>query len=1077
MAALLPVFLTRPIRTLTIAFCCIAALAAAGLNAEKYLHQTSLSIAGTESARADAQLRHYFGDSTSFAILLKGPERDLNRQGRMLVRALEAPPAVTAISPWEPGAPGELRPSRRSAVILISFRVGIDKAASKVVPWLNSFLGAHVSPPVRATQSGYATISRALQDELVKAAAQGEMLALPVLLIVLLLVFRSPIAAAIPLVFGAATVAASDGVLAIAANWMSIDAFALTASSMVGLALGVDYALLMVSRFREELAGGTSPLEAARATRRTAGRTITFAGSALLLSMVTAALLLPGTLLVSLAGAVVVVTGLSVAFGVLVVPALLVVIGHRIDRWAIGRRRKGGGLFTAVDSVLRRPGVTAALALTVLAVLSLPVVELKTGPPSFEQLPEHNRSREDAESIEGAVGPGWLTPYVVIASGDGRPIVSPHDLAALHKWQQVTEQDDLVQAVFGPGSISDRIAPLRRFGDQLLAQGKPDSQFAQLQQLGSRLDQAEGGVTRLRKGISQMTYGSGLLTTGVGRVSHGADELDRYLSDLAAEGDSSRALARLTAGASRVRNGQRRVALGALALKLDLGDLLPRFRHGTLLSLGTLQRELVKASEVVPGAETGAARAEEQLGVGLLELQRVSEPPNDPHYAAAVAAVKAAADAVGANSGPDQARSLSGELESLSSSLAGATERAIQVRTTSQAGVSALNESASGAAQLSRGASRLAQAGNRLEAGTNQIDRSAKALAAQLPKLAGGAHALSDGTTSLLAGNESLTHSLAEAYSLSSPLAPALRRAASRATTGGAKLLRQTRRLKSLSPRIFDSGYFALSALDGTRDPTRSQIRQILNLGQGGEAVRFFVIPKKESTSLESRLRDSASELAHETGGTAGVTGGFSVVHDYATATTNRIPIVIAAISVVTFLVLLIVLRSILVCALAVALNLLSTAVAFGTLALLSRMPAWFPIGHWEYIDAVASVAIYSLMFGLSIDYAVFLLMRVREEFDRTGDHAAAVSLGLRHTGRIITGAAVIMLAVFAAFAASSLSVVSQLGIGSAVAIFIDATLIRLILLPAILLIVGERVWWLPPALARVLPSGPPSVT
>ena len=94
---------------------------------------------------------------------------------------------------------------------------------------------------------------------------------------------------------------ASRGLLSIVTNWFSVDAFALTVCTMMGLALGVDYALLMVSRFREELAGGADPLEAARATRRTAGRTTVFAGSTLMLSMLVAFFIVPGSLLGSLA--------------------------------------------------------------------------------------------------------------------------------------------------------------------------------------------------------------------------------------------------------------------------------------------------------------------------------------------------------------------------------------------------------------------------------------------------------------------------------------------------------------------------------------------------------------------------------------------------------------------------------------------------------------------------------------------------------------------------------------------------------------------------------------------------------
>src|SRR4029079_915350 len=122
---------------------------------------------------------------------------------------------------------------------------------------LNRTLDEKVTPPVQATQTGFATLSRAIQDESIHATHQSEMIALPILLLVLLLVFRSPIAAIIPLTFGAITVITSRGILALLSSAISIDGFALTVSSMMGLALGVDYALLMVSRFKEELAEGS----------------------------------------------------------------------------------------------------------------------------------------------------------------------------------------------------------------------------------------------------------------------------------------------------------------------------------------------------------------------------------------------------------------------------------------------------------------------------------------------------------------------------------------------------------------------------------------------------------------------------------------------------------------------------------------------------------------------------------------------------------------------------------------------------------------------------------------------------
>ena len=137
-----------------------------------------------------------------------------------------------------------------------------------------------------ATQTGFATLSRAIQDESVRSTEIAELVAMPFLLLVLLLVFRSPIAAAIPLALrGGGGVRARAACLDARRSHFAIDGFSLTVATMMGLALGVDYALLMVSRFREELAAGAEPLEAARRTRPTAGRTTAFAGSTLFLAM------------------------------------------------------------------------------------------------------------------------------------------------------------------------------------------------------------------------------------------------------------------------------------------------------------------------------------------------------------------------------------------------------------------------------------------------------------------------------------------------------------------------------------------------------------------------------------------------------------------------------------------------------------------------------------------------------------------------------------------------------------------------------------------------------------------------
>jgi RND superfamily putative drug exporter len=168
---------------------------------------------------------------------------------------------------------------------------------------------------------------------------------------------------------------------------------------------------------------------------------------------------------------------------------------------------------------------------------------------------------------------------------------------------------------------------------------------------------------------------------------------------------------------------------------------------------------------------------------------------------------------------------------------------------------------------------------------------------------------------------------------------------------------------------------------------------------------------------------------------------------------------------------LVIVLRALLLAAIATALNLITVGVAFGVLTALSHLPDTAPLGGHHYVEAVGATMIFGLVFGLSIDYAVFLLSRMREHYDEHGDNAEAIHFGLTKTAGVITGAALIMMAVFIAFAATPIATVSQLGVGLTVAVLLDATVVRIVLLPALMLLVGDRVWWLPKPLARAIPK------
>jgi len=166
--------------------------------------------------------------------------------------------------------------------------------------------------------------------------------------------------------------------------------------------------------------------------------------------------------------------------------------------------------------------------------------------------------------------------------------------------------------------------------------------------------------------------------------------------------------------------------------------------------------------------------------------------------------------------------------------------------------------------------------------------------------------------------------------------------------------------------------------------------------------------------------------------------------------------------------------RSVTVALKAAAMNLLSISASYGVLTAVTQwgwlgkvfgFPEKMPVTTW------VPMFLFVILFGLSMDYKVFLLSRIREEYDRTGDNAAAVARGLARTARVISAAAAIMIVVFLSVVLGADVAVKQIGLGLAVAVLIDATLVRLVLVPAVMELLGTANWWLPRPLARILPD------
>jgi RND superfamily putative drug exporter len=195
------------------------------------------------------------------------------------------------------------------------------------------------------------------------------------------------------------------------------------------------------------------------------------------------------------------------------------------------------------------------------------------------------------------------------------------------------------------------------------------------------------------------------------------------------------------------------------------------------------------------------------------------------------------------------------------------------------------------------------------------------------------------------------------------------------------------------------------------------------------------------------------------------VGGETAIFDDLAAVMQARLPLFIGVVLGLSFLLLMVVFRSILVPLKAVVMNLLSIGAAYGVVVAVFQngwLASFFGVGSKGPIESFVPMMMFAILFGLSMDYEVFLLSRIKEEYDRTGDNAFAVADGLSATARVITAAALIMITVFGAFIFNDLRVVKEFGLGLAVAILIDASIVRMILVPATMELLGNANWWFP---------------
>jgi RND superfamily putative drug exporter len=254
----------------------------------------------------------------------------------------------------------------------------------------------------------------------------------------------------------------------------------------------------------------------------------------------------------------------------------------------------------------------------------------------------------------------------------------------------------------------------------------------------------------------------------------------------------------------------------------------------------------------------------------------------------------------------------------------------------------------------------------------------------------------------------------------------------------------------------------------GTLSTTRSDARDAALISA---AVDGDPMGKRAVSAVRDLREDYIPEAFRGVSAEALVTGATAGEIDFYEIADRYQPIVLGFVLGLSFLLLLLAFRSIVVPATAIVMNLLSVGAAYGLLVLVFQHGAGAGLLGFEQVDTIEAwlpLFLFTVLFGLSMDYHVFMLSRIRERYEQTGDTGDAVSSGIRSTARIITGAALIMVAVFGGFAAGELVMFQQMGFGLGVAVLLDATLVRSVLVPATMKLLGPWNWYLPRPLRRL---------
>ncbi|MYW05928.1 MMPL family transporter [Streptomyces sp. SID3343] len=410
---------------LIVAVVAVALMGAAGAGAFGKLLGGGYDDPSSQSAQAGEVIDKKFGGETNLILLVRAPQGDIDapaakQNGQALVADLRREQSLdNVISYWDTDSPALRSKDGRDAMVLVHVKGGDTKQDENTKSILDTYTGTY-KDALTVQAGGGAAVKNDMGEQSGKDLVLAEAIAVPLTLLLLLVVFGSVVAALLPLAIGLIAIAGTFAELFVLGSITDVSIFATNLTTALGLGLGIDYALLMVSRFREQLAAGASVDDAVRQTVNTAGRTVAFS-AATVAAALAALMVFPQYFLRSFGYAGVGVVAIAAISTLFVMPALLMVLGHRVNKGRLPWAKKERSATKAplwgrlARTVMRRPALTALPVLAVLVVAASPLLGITLGTPDERVLPEDAKSRQvSAELRENFDGNDDAALHIII---------------------------------------------------------------------------------------------------------------------------------------------------------------------------------------------------------------------------------------------------------------------------------------------------------------------------------------------------------------------------------------------------------------------------------------------------------------------------------------------------------------------------------------------------------------------------------------------------------------------------------------------------------------------------------------